>query len=147
MGFWSATKNAGSYVFNFRVGKWLDYDQLKRSTTKIASITRAVFSPEHAERTETFEQAMERLNLTESELQQRYTEFSRLFIIYLLIAVAIFSYSVWIAFTYKNILGFMMGFCITIFALTHVFRYHFWMFQIKHRKLGCTLREWFFDKS
>lgn len=146
MGFFSGAKNLGSYVFNFRVSKWLDYDMLKRSTTKIVDITRATFSPEQAERTETFEQAMERLNLTEAELQQRLTEFSRLLVVYLIIAALIFSYSVWIAFSYKNIMGFFMGFCITLFALTHAFRYHFWIYQIKNRKLGCSLREWFFDR-
>jgi intracellular multiplication protein IcmV len=146
MGFFSGVKNLGSYIFNFRVNKWLDYDMLKRSTTKIVDITRATFSPEQAERTETFEQAMERLNLTEAELQQRLAEFSRLLVIYLIIAALIFAYSVWIAFSYKNIMGFFMGFCITIFALTHAFRYHFWIYQIKHRKLGCSLREWFFDR-
>jgi intracellular multiplication protein IcmV len=145
MGFFSGAKNLGSYVFNFRVTKWLDYDFLKRSTNKIMSIARSAFSPEQAERTETFEQAMERLNLTENELQQRLTEFSRLLVIYIFIAIAIFTYSVWIVFTHKNIMGFFMGFCITIFALSHAFRYHFWIYQIKHRKLGCSLREWFFD--
>lgn len=147
MGILSSAKNLGSYVFNFRVGKWIDYDQLKNSTSRIVNISKAVFSPEQAERTETFEQAMERLNLTEAELKQRLVEFTRLFIIYLIVSVLIFSYSVWIVIANKNIMGFFMGFCITIFALTHAFKYHFWMFQIKHRKLGCTLRDWFFDKT
>lgn len=145
MSFFSSAKNLGSYVFNFRVGKWLDYDMLRRSTSKIVSITRTTFSPEQAERTETFEQAMERLNLTEAELQQRQVEFSSLLVIYILIAAAIFSYSVWIVYANKNIMGFFMGFCITIFALSHAFRYHFWIYQIKHRKLGCSLRDWFLD--
>ncbi len=146
MGFFSGVKNVGGYVFNFRVDKWVDYNQLKTTTTKILGIGAEVFRPEQADRTETFEHALERLNLTEVELNTRKTEFIRLMIIYSLVATLIFVYSLWIAVANKNIMGFFMGFCITIYALTHAFRYHFWIYQIKHRKLGCSVREWFSDQ-
>lgn len=143
MGLLSGIKTAGGYVVNFKVKKWVDYDQIKYSYQKISGITVALFQPEQAERTETFEEALKRLNLTETDLSARKSEFTRLMIIYILFAVAVFSYSIWIVYANSNILGFCMGFCITVYALTYAFRYHFWIYQIKNKKLGCTIRDWF----
>lgn len=145
MGFFSRVKEAGSYVVNFKVTKWAGLDQIKDSTKSVANLGRNLFIAEQANYTETFEQAMQRLNITEEQLNARRKEFTRLMFIYLLISLAIFAYSIYVVAVYKNFMGFMMGFAITIYALTHVFKYHFWIYQIKHKKLGCTLREWFLD--
>jgi intracellular multiplication protein IcmV len=145
MGFFSKVKNASGYVVNFKVTKWAGLDQIKDSTRSVASLGRNIFIAEQANYTETFEEAMQRLNITEHELQARRKEFTLLMFIYLFVALAIFSYSIYVVAMHKNFMGFMMGFAITIYALTHVFKYHFWIYQIKHKKLGCTLREWFLD--
>ncbi len=146
MGLFSKMKTAGGYVFNFRVSKWLGLDQIKSSTRGIMSFGLDVFTPEQPNNAETFEEALVRLNITEEQLLQRKKEFLALMILFLLIATAIFIYSIFIAYSYKNFIGFIMGFAVTIYALTLAFRYHFWIYQIKHRKLGCSLRDWFLDK-
>ncbi len=146
MGFFSRAKQTGSYIFNFRVSKWFGYDSVKATSENILDIGRSIFQAEHAETSETFEEAMKRLNLTEADLKARITEFTKLMIIYMLVAALIFAYCLYIVFVHKNVLGFFMGFFITIYALTFAFRYHFWIYQIKHRKLGCSIREWFMDK-
>lgn len=146
MGLFSKMKTAGGYVFNFRVSKWLGLDQIKSSTRGIMSFGLDVFTPEQPNNAETFEEALVRLNITEEQLLQRKKEFLALMIFFLLIATAIFIYSIFIAYSYKNFIGFIMGFAVTIYALTLAFRYHFWIYQIKHRKLGCSLRDWFLDK-
>lgn len=146
MGFFSGLKNASSYVVNIKVNKWFGFDQVKTTTTSIFSLGQNVFTPQQANYVETFEEALQRLNITAAELEQRRKEFVRLMIIYLIIAASVFAYSIFIAYKYKNIMGFIMGFAITIYALSHAFKYHFWIFQIKHKKLGCSLRDWFLDK-
>jgi intracellular multiplication protein IcmV len=147
MGFLSRAKDVGGTIFNFKVGKWLGYDQVKTSFKNLSGIGKEVFTPAQAERTETFEEALERLQLTEEDLKQRQTEFTRLMAIYIAVALLVFMYSVWIVYAYRNFYGFCMGFSLTIYVLSLAFRYHFWIFQIKHKKLGCTLRDWFLDKS
>ncbi len=146
MGLLTKVKTAGSYIFNFNVRRWVAYDEIKDNTRGLFEIGRSMFTPEQANFNETFEEAMQRLNITEDQLMQRRKEFMRLAFIFTFIAVAIFTYSVYIAYYHKNIMGFIMGFCITLYTLTHVFRYHFWIYQIKHRKLQCTLKEWFNDR-
>lgn len=146
MGFFSGLKNAGGYLVNFKVNKWVGYDQIKATSSSLLNLGQNVFTPQQANYIETYEEALQRLKITEIEIQQRRTEFTRLMIVYLLLAIAVFAYSVYIVVMYKNIMGFLIGFVLTIYALTHAFRYHFWIFQIKHKKLGCSLRDWFLDK-
>ena len=145
MGFFSGLKNVGSYVFNFKVTKWLGTDQIKDSTKSVVDVGRDLFVPQQADFPETFEEALKRLNITVEELEQRRREFTCLMIFYLIIALLILCYGIYIVSYYKNYMGFVMCFAVTIFALTHAFRYHFWIYQIKNKKLGCSLKEWFLD--
>lgn len=146
MGFFSGLRKAGGYVFNFRVDKWVGYEQIKRNSTDLLDDAKTIFIAEQADHKETFEEALKRLNLSEAELQARAVEFRRLMLLFLILAGLVFGYSFYIGFMYKNVAGFFMGIAVTIFALANAFRYHFWLYQIKHKKLGCTLREWFADK-
>lgn len=143
MGFFSRVKQSGSYIFNFRVSSWFGYDSVKSSTQSVLQIARSLFQPQQAETNETFEEALKRLNITEADLNERRKEFTRLMFIYLIAATAVFLYCLYIVIVHKNIIGFFMGLAITVYALTLAFRYHFWIYQIKNKKLGCTIREWF----
>ena len=40
------------------------------------------------------------------------------------------------------LLSCLLAIAVSILSLSQAFRYHFWYFQIKHRKLGCTFEEW-----
>jgi len=41
---------------------------------------------------------------------------------------------------------FLTSLAITSLCLNNYFRYSFWLFQMKHRKLGCSFKEWFNNK-
>lgn len=146
MGFFSRVKDASGYIVNFKVTSWMGLDQIKSIGRNTADLGNQLFTPDQANYTETFEEAMIRLNITEEQLNQRRREFTILMIIYILIACGLFSYSIYVIYAHKNIMGFIMSFAITLFALTHVFKYHFWLYQIRHKKLGCSLKDWFSDK-
>lgn len=147
MGLLSGLKGVGGTIFNFRVTSWLGLENLKDVTGQVGDTAKSVFTPEQAEQAETFDEALARLGLTPQDLQARKQEFMRLMIIYILVAAALFLYSLYIAIVHKNLLGFFMGLSITLFALTFAFRYHFWIYQINHKKLGCTFKDWFLDKD
>lgn len=146
MGFFSRIKDASGYVVNFKVTSWMGLDHVKSMTKGIFGMSKEIFTPDQANVVETFDEAMARLHITQEQLEQRKREFVTLLIIFLLISAGVFSYGLFIMLVYKNILGFIMCIAITLFALSHAFKYHFWIYQIKHKKLGCTLREWFLDK-
>jgi intracellular multiplication protein IcmV len=146
MGIISGVRRAGSSIFNFKVTRWFGKDFIFDSLRTVANLFLGIFTPEQAEVQETYEQALIRLGLSESDIQQRQQEFTKLFIFYLTISAMLFAYSLFIVVTYHNIGGFFMGFSITLYALTQAFRYHFWLFQIRNKKLGCSFREWLMDK-
>lgn len=147
MGFLSGVKKVGGTIFNFRVKEWFGTDTIVSNFHNIRDNFKSTFTQQQAELSETFEEALVRLNLTEEDINHRRIEFRRLFIIFSIIAVVIFIYSIIIAVLRNNIGGFFMGFAITLYALSHAFKYHFWLYQINKRKLGCTVREWFTDNS
>ena len=100
--------------------------------------------PQKAKRTETFEEAMVRLRLSKADISQRTQEFKRLFIIFLVIFIVLLSYTVYLL-SEGSIRPGLVSLVLTFIVLAQIFRYHFWLFQIKQRKLGCTLREWFWQ--
>lgn len=38
--------------------------------------------------------------------------------------------------------GVLVCFGVVLLAASLAFRYHFWLFQLEKRKLGCSFREW-----
>jgi intracellular multiplication protein IcmV len=57
-------------------------------------------------------------------------------------ALLLFAYM-----TYEIYFGYFLGALLSLvvafLALALAFRYHFWFFQIKQRRLGCSVSEWF----
>ncbi|MAZ44742.1 MAG: hypothetical protein CMF48_06175 [Legionellales bacterium] len=129
-------------IFDYRVDKWIGYEYLKGTFQKTYDIGKDVFTPEQATHQETFKEAINRLQLTEADIQKRVKEFWMLLIFYLLLAFAILAYAMYMAFQ-GAVLATIMSFSLSFYCASQCFRYHFWLFQIKHRKLGCTLKEWF----
>ena len=147
MGIINVTRKVGSQIFDFNVSGWIGYQNMKGLTKGLIDNSKDTFHVQSGTIEETFEEAVERLNLTEEILAQRKKEFTRLFLIFLITACCIFSYSIFIAAIYKNIMGFIMGLGITCYALSQSFKYHFWLYQIKAKKLGCSFNDWFNSKG
>ncbi|MGD0466621.1 MAG: type IVB secretion system protein IcmV [Gammaproteobacteria bacterium] len=142
MGFLSGTKKVVGHIVNFKVTDWINATYHKDVFKYLCNYTKTTFTTEQALRQETFEQAMERLQLTEEDLIARKTEFYRLFVISLLISIALFIYTMFITIKYKNLYGFSLGIGVTILGLVRTFKYHFWLTQINKKKLGLTFKEW-----
>lgn len=143
MGFFSGAKKVVKPLVN--VPQWLGYDVLKNMTKWVGGLFKQFFIPQHAEVTETFEQAMARLNLTEADIKERIQQFKFLMILWVIVFVGVFGYSVYLAWI-GSMRGFIVGLSVGFLALSQVFRNHFWIFQLRHRKLGCSLREWWDSK-
>lgn len=128
-------------IIDTRVDKWMSWDYLSDTTSKIKDSVTDLITPQKAKYNETFEEAMIRLNLTEADLLSRKKEFTRLFYLFVVIGLAIIGYAVYMA-----LLGYMgaclISFCLAAFSFAQAFKWHFWLFQLRNRKLGCTIKEW-----
>jgi intracellular multiplication protein IcmV len=123
------------------VKRSLGVEQLKQQTQGLKEIAVALVKVKKTERQETFEAAMSRLRLTEADIQKREYEFKRLVLVFSLLAFFLILYLIYLLFekAYFASLG-TLG--VLLIVAGQLFRYHFWLYQIRCRKLGCSLKDW-----
>jgi|SRR5579872_2369813 len=126
----------------FNPSGWLGYGMLKNQFSMSWQMTKGLFTTPVPGREETFEQAKERFNLTDEQLN----EISKNFLIYVVIfttcGAVTLLFSLYLLFFHGTFAGFLLGISTTAVFLSYAFRYSFWRFEVKHRKLGCTFEEW-----
>ncbi len=140
MGLFSGIRKVTSKAFNVRA--WVDYDRVKESSKGLGQLIKSLFITERAQYSETFEQAMQRLHLTEKDIQAKQREFLVLSTIMLVITLAVVAYFIY-HLASLHIFGAIVSVAAMAVSASMAFRYHFYYFQTKQRKLGCTLKEWF----
>lgn len=126
----------------FNPSAWLNVNEIKDGNRAIAEGLRGLFTAPTPVRTETFEEAIKRLGLTDGTLhqtEQNYLAFAWFFFI---ISIVTFVFSFILLFYHQTVAGWLICVPAAGLFLVQAFRYHFWYFQIKHRKLGCTFKEW-----
>ena len=130
-------------IFNFRA--MADVDRLKLFANFVVNLFKRLFIPQqnpHGGSKQSFDEAVEKLNLTKDQLEDRKKSLWRLSLLMISISVMVLIYSVYHLF-WGTWPGFYLSLVVSLLALVLAFRYHFWYFQIKQRKLGCSISEWF----
>ncbi len=131
----------------FNPSAWLDIGNLSFISKGIWAIVKPLFvAPADPAHQETFEEAIARLNLTEDDIKEREKHYLLFTYLFLILAVAVFGYSFYLILYFKTFLGFCLGLTVVTLLLSQAFRFHFWFFQTKYRKLGCTVQEWWDGK-
>ena len=130
----------------FNPSGWFGVDYFKVVTRTIWGLVSPLFVLPEARRTETFEQALERLKLTDADVQQT----GQVYFIYALIfaacSIGAVIFGLYYLFVHSGFFAFLVALSVAALFASQAFRYHFWFFQIKHRKLGCTFDEWWQGK-
>ncbi len=134
-------KKVGGRIVDVRVDKWMSWDYLSETADHFKALFVDIVVPKKANTVETFEEALQRLDLTEEDLIERQKEFTRLCYFFLALALVVVAYALYMAFA-GGMMASLISFCLALYALTQAFRFHFWLFQIKNRKLGCSIKEW-----
>jgi intracellular multiplication protein IcmV len=129
-----------SKIINFRL--WLDLDRLQSLTLSLIDGLMRLFVPLKKDKIESFNAVTKRMHLTKEDLQKQQEGLYRLSLIMLFSALLLFIYMGYQLF-YGSYQAAIVSFFILWIALVLAFRYHFWYFQIKNRKLGCTVYEWY----
>ncbi|WP_298624139.1 type IVB secretion system protein IcmV [uncultured Legionella sp.] len=130
-------------IFNIRA--WSDWDRLKAFTLYLKNGFKRLFVPQKitdAKSVESFDDVKSRLKLSDAELLIKQNALLRLSIFMLVFAAMVVVY-VGYQFVYGSFRAGLLSLVVTLIALVLAFRYHFWYYQIKHRKLGCTIKEWY----
>lgn len=126
----------------FNPSGWVGYESIKAQTQGVWVSLKGIFFPPKAGRQETFEQAQNRLHLSEADIQSKAAAFLNYSYAFILLAICTFIVSFFYLFTYHTFAGWLLGLAVATLFASQAFRFHFWYFQMKHRKLGCTFEEW-----
>lgn len=127
-------------VFNVRY--WSDWDRTKRGSVWLVDTLKKFFVIQEPTEVETFPQAMQRLKISNEDIEKRKRFLFGLAIFMATVAILLFGYAVYHLY-YLNIAAFIISLVVMGIALVLAFRYHFWYYQLKVKKLGCSVREWF----
>jgi intracellular multiplication protein IcmV len=122
----------------------IGYQRIRQQTRDLKAVAVDMVTPEKSARRETFEEALVRLNLSEEDIQRRTKEFNGLLLVFRIIATVLaiyFIYALW----HRYFIASLGTLGILLVVSGQMFRYHFWLFQIRSRRLGCTFKEWFYD--
>ncbi len=136
----SRTKRLVIRLFNVR--SWVDQERLRAGGRYIVNACGTWLNPRKIKKTESFLAAIARLKLTQDMLLVRQQGLLRLSLIMASLAFVLFLYVLYNVF-YAHYLAVLLSAVVMLLALVLAFRYHFWYFQIKRQKLGCSLYEWF----
>ncbi len=120
---------------------WVDLNFLSKSITSLVELGNGLIIPQKATYQETFDEAVTRLNLTEEDIQKRLKQFERLQVFFLLLILFALSYCIYLLIE-GTFTGALLCLSVVVITFSQVFRYNFWAFQLKQRKLGCTFKEW-----
>jgi intracellular multiplication protein IcmV len=124
------------------VRSWADWDRVKSFTLYLGNGFIGLFVPRKNVESESFDEAVNKLGIDDVNLIKKQNALFRLSMIMLVAAGGIFVYAGYQLF-YGSFKAVIVSLIVTMIALVLAFRYHFWYFQIKHRKLGCTFDEWY----
>ena len=121
---------------------WMGWKDLSRNASFIKSMVVSLLTVSKAEHQETYEEAVERLNLSSKELQQRQQGFLQMAILYFILMLLLMAYAVYLVFV-GTLTAVLMSSVLVLVTASLAFREHFWYFQMKQKRLGCSLKSWF----
>ena len=121
---------------------WLGLNAVKQNTRTTWDLIKGLFIIPTPERAETFDEAVKRFNLTSADILEREKDYLFYAFIFLVLAVSLLAFGCYLLFVDRSFAGFVLGIAVAALFTSQAFRYHFWYFQMKQRKLGCTFDEW-----
>ena len=127
-------------VFKFKY--WSDAERVQSFFEYIKNLFQRLFVIQPKEAKESFEKVQARLNLTDEQLVAKQRSLFRLSMLMCAFAISMLGYTVYQCFN-GYFVAIVLSFIVSLLAFSFAFRYHFWYFQIREHKLGCSVRSWF----
>lgn len=121
---------------------WIDFNTLSTQNRTIWTVLRGLFTTPRPVREETFEQAMERLKISESDVKQIAKTYRWYAITFSFLGLVVLIYAFYLLFHNATIAGFLLGLAAAALFFSQAFKFDFWSFQMRKRKLGLTYAQW-----
>lgn len=142
---YSTTRGLLERVFNVRY--WMDLDRAGTGVHYILSQFRQLFSPQNTKiskknKQEAFDHVQKTFGLSDEVVLKQSRRLRLWAIIMVLFSCALIAVAVHYL-RHGLIMASIMSFVMVNIAWVLAFRYHFLSFEMKERRLGCTVGEWF----
>ncbi|OGT22574.1 MAG: hypothetical protein A3C55_05465 [Gammaproteobacteria bacterium RIFCSPHIGHO2_02_FULL_42_13] len=128
---------------------WASWTFFKDNTASLVRMLKPVFMVhrlrEDEKTRESFEHALERLGMTETDVERKVQFLKRSFTFYMSVVAVAVLYAIYLFF-HADVFSLVVTILLFFLFLVKAFQMHFWLFQIKHRKLGCSFSEWWSGK-
>jgi len=125
----------------FNVRGWVDAERLGKQTRDLRDTLKSIAIPDQAHYSETYEEAVQRLDLSEQEIQTRMGGYKLTAVIIFMLMFAIIAYGIELL-MHGSYRGGIVALAVSMVAFGQGFKFHFWYYQLKKRKFGCTFKEW-----
>lgn len=122
--------------------KWIGFDLLAGTTKTVLYSAKTLFGSRNSKVPhETFENAVQRMQLSENDLKKRMRSAKQLITVFILFSITLFLYSIY-HFSKTHIADGFICLILTLLTLAYASREHFYLFQMQRKKLGCSYKEW-----
>ena len=121
---------------------WFGWESMKEQNQVIWGLIKGMFVPAKPIREESFEAAMQRLDVTEDDVRTSITRYRTFALIFLILGVISFAYAFFLLFYYGTITGWLLGIAVAALFGSQAFKFDFWAFQMSRRQLGLTFTDW-----
>lgn len=125
--------------------RWLGLGQLKSQSKTVTSLVKDTFKSQKegdGYQPTSFEDCMQHYDLTEAGLQKKMKTSQYMTYFCLGLSVLTFLYMFY-QFLHTSLLGGLMCLVLTFVLWALAFREHFNLYQMRERRLGCSVKEWF----
>lgn len=137
------SKTATLFKRVINVNAWVDAPRLKAFTLYLYNGFKKMFIPQKPQTPDiSFEEMAARLNLNPDELRLKAAGLFRLCITMLLCGLFFLIYCIY-SLVAQHYAAAIISFVVVFVCVAFSFRYHFWYFQIKERKLGSSINDWY----
>ena len=130
-------------LFNrvFKIQCWSDANRVKGFFYYVFGMFQRLFvmRPKPAE--EEFSKAQARLNLTDDMLLKKQQSLFKVSVLMAVFGLGMLFYTVYQCF-YGSFVAVALSLIVSLLGWAFAFRYHFWYFQMREKKLGCSFSEW-----
>ncbi len=126
----------------FKLQHWIDQHSWVKARNTLVKDIHKNFLKETKKSQISFDYIVQKLRLSESDLLYRQSIFSRLITLLTILFSFILSYGFYLAY-YQLWLSFCIALTVSSMVLVKIFQYHFWLFQLKDKKLGQNFSDWF----
>lgn len=126
----------------FNVSRWIGWPDIKKNASNIHVLYKVFFATKPVSLyRETFEEAVDRMGLSEEDIQHIASQYYNKSLFYLGILTAGLLYHIYLIW-HKYWAAAIVMCSIDFMLFSFWFREHFWYTQIKIRRLGLSFKEW-----